>query len=43
LASATAFAWRIEGRARVGYGKLPALDSLLAATALRHDLTLVDE
>jgi predicted nucleic acid-binding protein len=41
LASATAFAWRIEGRARVGSGNLPALDSLLAATARRHDLTLV--
>lgn len=32
---------RIEGRARLGSGKLPVLDSQLAATALFHGLTLV--
>jgi len=32
---------RIEGRARLGSGKLPVVDSQLAATALRHGLTLV--
>lgn len=32
---------RIEGRARLGSGKLPVVDSQLAATALYHGLTLV--
>jgi len=32
---------RIEGRARLGSGKLPVVDSQLAATALHHGLTLV--
>jgi len=32
---------RIEGRARSGSGKLPVVDSLIAATAIHHDLTLV--
>ena len=32
---------RIEGRARLGSGKLPVVDSQLAATALFHGLTLV--
>ncbi|MBV8725105.1 MAG: type II toxin-antitoxin system VapC family toxin [Candidatus Eremiobacteraeota bacterium] len=32
---------RIEGRARSGSGKLPIVDSFIAATALHHDLTLV--
>ncbi len=32
---------RMEGQARLGSGKLPVIDSQLAATALRHDLTLV--
>ncbi len=32
---------RIEGRARLGAGKLPIVDSQLAATAIHHGLTLV--
>jgi predicted nucleic acid-binding protein len=32
---------RIEGRARLGAGRLPVVDSQLAATALYHGLTLV--
>jgi predicted nucleic acid-binding protein len=32
---------RVEGRARLGSGKLPVVDSQLAATALFHGLTLV--
>ena len=32
---------RIEARARLGSGKLPVLDSLVAATALHYDLTVV--
>lgn len=32
---------RIEGRARLGSGKLPVVDSQLAATAVHHGLTLV--
>jgi predicted nucleic acid-binding protein len=32
---------RIEGQARLGTGKLPVIDSQLAATALHHGLTLV--
>ena len=32
---------RIEGRARSGSGKLPVVDSFIAATALHYDLTLV--
>jgi len=32
---------RIEGRARLSSGKLPVVDSQLAATALHHGLTLV--
>ena len=32
---------RIEGRARLGSGKLPVVDSQLAATSLYHGLTLV--
>jgi toxin FitB len=32
---------RIEGRARLGSGKLPVVDGQLAATALHHGLTLV--
>ena len=32
---------RIEGRARLGSGKLPVVDSLIAATALHHNMTLV--
>ena len=32
---------RIEGSARLGSGKLPVVDSQLAATALYHGLTLV--
>jgi len=32
---------RIEGRARMSSGKLPIVDSLVAATALHYDLTLV--
>ena len=32
---------RMEGRARLGSGKLPVVDSLLAATAVHHGLTLV--
>jgi predicted nucleic acid-binding protein len=31
----------IEGQARLGSGKLPVIDSQLAATALHHGLTLV--
>lgn len=32
---------RMEGQARLGSGKLPVVDSLLAATAMHHGLTLV--
>jgi toxin FitB len=32
---------RMEGQARLGSGKLPIVDSLLAATALHHGMTLV--
>jgi predicted nucleic acid-binding protein len=32
---------RIEGRARLGSGKLPVIDSQLAATAIYHGMTLV--
>ncbi len=32
---------RIEGRARLGAGKLPVIDSQIAATALHTGLTLV--
>lgn len=34
---------RVEGRARAGSGKLPAIDSLIAATALQHGLTLITQ
>jgi predicted nucleic acid-binding protein len=34
---------RLEGRARAGSGKLPAIDSLIAATALQHGLTLITQ
>jgi toxin FitB len=31
----------IEARARLGAGKLPVVDALIAATAIRHGLTIV--